>query len=87
MKNHELFKLLGDETRLTILCCLKKGERCVHDIVDCTERTQSTVSIHLSKLEEGGIVSSRRDGKCVYYRVSSDKVLQLMKICEDCKKC
>ncbi|MCR4335491.1 MAG: helix-turn-helix domain-containing protein, partial [archaeon] len=41
--------------------------------------TQSTVSIQLSKLEKAGIVSSRRDGKKIFYRIADLRICDVLK--------
>ncbi|MCD6576309.1 MAG: winged helix-turn-helix transcriptional regulator [Nanoarchaeota archaeon] len=74
----KIFKALCDETRLKIVELLLNGEKCVCEIVPFTKRTQSTVSIQLSKLEDLGIVESRRDGKKVYYRIINPKVKKIL---------
>ena len=76
----KIFKALCDETRLKIVEFLLKGERCVCEIVPFSKRSQSTVSIHLSKLENLGIVVSRREGKSVYYRVVNKKAVKILNI-------
>ena len=76
----KIFKGLSDETRLKIVEFLLDGEKCVCEIVPFTKRTQSTVSIQLSKLEDLGIVESRREGKKIYYRLSNKKVKEILKI-------
>ncbi|MFO7967831.1 MAG: metalloregulator ArsR/SmtB family transcription factor [Archaeoglobaceae archaeon] len=75
----EIFKALGDRTRFKILELLADGEKCVCEIVPETGRTQSTVSIQLNKLENLGILESRREGKSVYYRICNDKVKKVIK--------
>jgi len=74
----KLFKALSDETRLKIVKFLLNGERCVCEITRHVNRTQSTVSIQLAKLESLGIVDSRREGKSVYYRISNPKVKKIL---------
>ncbi len=74
----KIFKALSDGTRLRIVEFLLQGERCVCDIVSHVKRAQSTVSIQLSKLENLGIVESRREGKSVYYRISNPAVKKLL---------
>ncbi len=74
----KIFKALSDETRLKIIEFLLSGEKCVCDIVRHVNRTQPTVSIQLSKLEDLGIVESRREGKSVYYRISNQKVTKIL---------
>jgi len=76
----KIFKALCDETRLKIVEFLLNGEKCVCEIVPFTKRTQSTISIQLSKLENLGIVESRREGKKVYYRLTNKKVKKILKI-------
>jgi len=76
----KIFKALCDETRLKIVEFLLNGEKCVCEIVPYTKRTQSTVSIQLKKLENLGILESRRDGKSVYYKLRNRKVKKILKI-------
>jgi len=76
----KIFKALCDETRLKIVEFLLNGEKCVCEIVPFTKRTQSTVSIQLKKLENLGILESRRDGKSVYYKLRNRKVKKILKI-------
>ena len=78
---HELkiFKALSDETRLNIVEFLLDGEKCVCEIFPHVKRTQSTVSIQLGKLEEWKILSSRRAGKKIFYRIADSRVKRLLK--------
>jgi len=69
-----LFKALGDETRLKIIKFLLNGEKCVCEIFPHVKRTQSTVSIQLGKLEDEGILKSRREGKKIYYKITDSRV-------------
>lgn len=76
----KIFKALCDETRLKIVEFLLDGEKCVCEIVSHIKRAQSTISIQLAKLENLGIVESRREGKSVYYKLTNDKVKKILKI-------
>ncbi len=76
----KIFKALCDETRLKIVKFLLDGEKCVCEIIPHTKRTQSTVSIQLAKLENLGVLKSRRDGKSVYYKLTNKKVKNILKI-------
>ncbi len=78
--NAKIFKALGDETRLKIVDILLGGEKCVCEIVPATGRKQSTVSIQLAKLEDAGIIESRREGRCMNYRISNKKVKDIIEI-------
>ncbi len=75
-----IFKALSDETRLNILYMLYNGERCVCEIVKNIDRSQSTVSFQLTKLEDMGIVESRRFGRNVYYRLANSRVKKILKL-------
>lgn len=68
----QIFKSLGDETRLRIMALLVKGreELCVCDIMAALNLPQSTVSRHLSYLKNAGLVDDRRQGIWMYYRIN-----------------
>jgi ArsR family transcriptional regulator, arsenate/arsenite/antimonite-responsive transcriptional repressor len=69
----DLFKALADETRLQMLALLlRRGELCVCDFVQVLDVTQSKASRHLRYLLHAGLVSDRRAGVWVYYRVRRD---------------
>ncbi|BBE31451.1 transcriptional regulator [Tepiditoga spiralis] len=76
----KIFKALADETRLKIIKILLKGEHCVCKIVPHTNRSQSTVSNQLSKLENLGIVKSKRDGRRICYYIVNDKIEKILNI-------
>lgn len=71
--------MLSDKTRLEILRFLLNGEKCVCEIIPHTKRTQSTVSIQLSKLEKAGLLKSRKDGRKVFYRIDDYRVCDIFK--------
>jgi ArsR family transcriptional regulator len=75
----KILKALSDETRLKILEFLLNGEKCVCQIFPHVKRTQSTVSIQLGKLEEWGIVESRREGKQIFYRIKDYRICDIFK--------
>lgn len=65
----QLFKGLADVTRLRILNLLMHGELCVCDIQYVLQSSQPNVSRHLIYLKNSGLVSDRRDGQRMYYRL------------------
>lgn len=65
-----VFKALADSTRLRILALLGGDEVCVCHIHDSLGLPQPTVSRHLAYLRRSGLVSARRDGVWMHYRVS-----------------
>jgi DNA-binding transcriptional ArsR family regulator len=74
----KLFRGLGDSTRLSILECLREGEKSPSQIVEETSQSQSNVSNHLSCLLDCGLVKNRRGGKNIFYRLSDKKVSKLL---------
>ncbi|MFC2142983.1 ArsR/SmtB family transcription factor [Candidatus Aenigmatarchaeota archaeon] len=72
-------KALSDDTRYKIVYFLLGGEKCVCEIFPHVKRTQSTVSIQLSKLVSSEILTSRREGKKVFYRINNHKVYDIFK--------
>lgn len=67
----ELFKALGDPTRVALLACIAKcGRECsVGEIAECCSVDLSVVSRHLAQLEQAGVCTSRREGRTVFYGV------------------
>ena len=74
----ELFKILGDSTRVKILYALLESELCVCDIAKLMEVTQSAVSHQLRVLKNSKLVKFRREGKTVYYSLSDDHVIHIL---------
>jgi len=66
----QLFKALADETRLRILGLLREGELCVCDVMKVLELPQSKVSRHLAYLRNAGLVTGRREGVWMHYRLT-----------------
>jgi len=74
-----LFKTLGDESRCTILMSLTHApELCVCDLSQITGLALPTVSHHLRKLREQGLVTSRREGKLIFYRLEGEDAKTLL---------
>jgi ArsR family transcriptional regulator, zinc-responsive transcriptional repressor len=65
-----LFRLLADKTRLSILILLSKGERNVTSLCEELSMAQPTVSHHLGLLRTNNIIGNRRDGKQVFYELN-----------------
>ncbi len=63
----ELFKLLSGETRIKILLALSESELCVCDLSEVLEKEVSAISHQLKELRQGNMVTSRREGKKIYY--------------------
>lgn len=75
----ELYKLLGNVTRLKILLSLAHGELCVCDVAHVLGLTVAATSHQLKLLRSQGWLTMRNDGKMVYYRVHSDSLLKALR--------
>lgn len=73
-----VLKALAHPTRLWLLEQLQQQEHCVCDLTDGVNADISTVSKHLSVLKQAGIISSRRDGKQIYYRLETPCLLNML---------
>ena len=68
-----LCKCLADETRLHAVMLLDRyGELCVCDLVSAMDQPQPTVSRHLAQLRACALVTARRDGQWMHYRLSDE---------------
>ena len=75
----DLFKTLGDPTRIKILSLLTKTEEMrVYDIADSLTMGQSAISHQLRVLRSARLVKFRRDGKEVLYSIDDDHVMKLL---------
>ena len=63
----ELFKIFGDLTRVRIIFVLFQHEECVMDMAQKLEMTQSAISHQLRVLKQSRLVTSRREGKTIFY--------------------
>ncbi|MGY5957003.1 metalloregulator ArsR/SmtB family transcription factor [Kosakonia sp. BK9b] len=67
----QLFKTLSDETRLSIVMLLREaGELCVCDLCAATGESQPKISRHMAILRDHALVTDRREGKWIHYRLS-----------------
>jgi len=64
-----VFRALADPSRRAILERLTREETAVKELTACFDISQPAVSQHLATLRNAGLVSERRDGRLVYYRV------------------
>ena len=76
----ELFKAFGDPTRVEILSLLASGERCVTQIVEKMEISQSAVSHQLRLLKQLHLVKARREGKNILYSLDDDHVHTILQM-------
>lgn len=69
----DFLKALAHESRLMILCILAEGEKSVSELEDLLNLRQPTVSQQLARLRADGLVSTRRNGKTIYYNLASEE--------------
>ncbi len=81
----DLFHALSDETRLEIVQRLRSGERCVCDLTDLLDASQSRLSFHLKVLKDAGLVNDRRQGRWVHYSLNRDAFEELQTLLGDMK--
>ena len=75
----ELFRLLGDPTRVRILfALLEAGELCVCDIAAVVDTSETKVSQAMRLLRNAGVVRNRRDGRNIFYRLHDAHVRMLL---------
>ena len=74
----ELFKIFGDSTRIKILYVLFESEMCVCDIAQLLQMTQSAISHQLRALKQSKLVSSRREGKTIFYALADSHVRTIL---------
>jgi DNA-binding transcriptional ArsR family regulator len=76
----DFLKALASPHRLMILCQLTQGEKSVTDIIEATKIAQTSVSQHLNKLKQEGLVTYRREHRVLYYRIEHPAVLEVMEV-------
>ncbi|NDP59947.1 MAG: winged helix-turn-helix transcriptional regulator [Oxalobacteraceae bacterium] len=75
-----LLKALSNPTRLLLLCQIGQGEYCVGELETLTGIRQPTLSQQLTILRAEALVSTRREGKQIYYRIASTQALAVMQV-------
>lgn len=73
----EIFKTLGDGTRIKILHALSQQELCVCDLAEVVELSQSLVSHQLRLLRNLRLVRFRKEGKNVFYSLDDEHIINL----------
>jgi len=73
----ELFALLSTPIRLKIISAVCNGEKNVSELLVQIQTTQPNMSQHLSTLYRTGVLSKRRDGTQIYYKLQSERVAAL----------
>ncbi|MBU8910295.1 MAG: metalloregulator ArsR/SmtB family transcription factor, partial [Desulfobacterales bacterium] len=79
----DIFKALGDPSRLKIVLALLNQEHCVCDIAVICNQTDSAISHQLRILRTMKILKNRREGKIIYYSIDDDHVISLINMSLD----
>jgi len=74
-----VFKALADPTRLKILECIEKGERCICKIIPYTGKSQPCVSQHLKVMKHANIINERKDGTKSMIKASNEDIFKIIK--------
>ena len=76
-------RCIGEPTRLQILKCLIKGEKCVNELIREINKEQSLISHHLGSLKKCNIVKDRQEAQRIYYKIMDDRLAKLIIDCEN----
>ncbi|KXW55336.1 metalloregulator ArsR/SmtB family transcription factor [Ferrovum sp. PN-J185] len=79
----QLLKVLSNIDRLILLCKIAEGECSVSELENSLDIKQPTLSQQLGVLREEGLVKTRRDGKFIYYSISSNESLAVMQTLQE----
>jgi ArsR family transcriptional regulator, arsenate/arsenite/antimonite-responsive transcriptional repressor len=77
-----LFHALSDPTRLSILNRLRLSERCVCELTDALDASQSRLSFHLRVLKDAGLVTDRKAGRWMYYTLNPEALAEMTDVLE-----
>jgi ArsR family transcriptional regulator, arsenate/arsenite/antimonite-responsive transcriptional repressor len=67
-----MLKLVGENSRLQILCILRQGKHCVCEINEHIKASQSLISHHLKNLKDGGLIKDSKHGLNVFYSLTPE---------------
>jgi DNA-binding transcriptional ArsR family regulator len=79
----DFLKALAHETRLLLLCYLAEKERSVTELESVLSLRQPTVSQQLARLRLDGLVTTRRDGKTIYYSIADERLHRVINVIYD----
>jgi ArsR family transcriptional regulator len=73
-------KVLANTDRLLLLCQLAQGEMCVSELEEALDIHQPTLSQQLAVLRSEAVVSTRREGKNIFYSVADERLLEMLSV-------
>lgn len=78
LKASSLLKVMANPDRLLLLCQLSQSEHCVSELESALDIFQPTLSQQLAVLRDEGLVTTRREGKQIYYAIASKQVMVVL---------
>ena len=82
-----IFKGIGEPSRMKIVLALLEGEMCVYHIVEACGGTQSAVSHRLRVLKDNRVVKARRDGQNILYSIADEHIVKIVEACKEHLNC
>jgi len=79
----KFLKIISEKNRIKILCLLKKGEKCVCEIWQCLKLPQNLVSHHLKTLKDFNLISSRKEGVKIFYKLNKKVIKKYLKLLDE----
>lgn len=79
----DFLKALAHENRLLLLCLLAEKERSVTELEELLSLRQTTVSQQLARLRLDDLVTTRRDGRTIYYSLADDRLKNFIRVIYD----
>jgi len=79
-KASDFLKAIAHENRLIMLCLLAEGERSVTELEELLSLQQTTTSQQLARLRLDDLVTTRRDGKMIFYRLADEKHRKFIRV-------
>ena len=73
-------KAIASPTRLMVLCALADGEKSVSQLTDMLDQRQATVSQHLARLRQEGLVTVRREAQSAYYAIADETTAEIVQV-------
>jgi DNA-binding transcriptional ArsR family regulator len=78
----DVFKALGNSTRLKIIECIKDGEKCICEVIPYTRKSQPNVSLHLKVLYQAGLVTEHKNGTKITLSIADKNVFKLVDLAQ-----
>lgn len=82
-KAANFLKAISHEGRLMTLCYLSTGEKSVLELEELLSARQAAVSQQLSRLRAEGLVTPRREGKTIFYKLTDERAIQILEVVYD----